>query len=332
MATRIQGLILGLGKAKQSAFGTASASYIRFRKLDNDITSALFNAESDAGEIGKGDEFAGVVYPVSKDFSTRIEKYGTAEFTTWAWAYGLSGVTELAGTYTLTPLDPATTLDVKTFSTVAQLAEGGGFAVNNLYYDCAVEEVNFAFNYGPGRQSTKCTASIVGSGKVLTPSAVTVPTLTTEHHMLSGSMSLTINGVDYIAAKSMLSGNIGWKNNLMLDQGYFPGSGTQDGASIRGRMEYGLRQITMDFEARLASTSTEYATLKALTSGAASVSVQFDSTHTVTWTFAKVQFRAVTNSDVNGLATVKVVVDPISDGTNPVVSVSAQCGITGIAQ
>lgn len=332
MATRIQGLIFAVGKAKQSAFGTASASFIRFRKLDTNLPEILFNFEDDAGEIGKGDEFAGNVYPVNKDFQTTIEKYTTAQFVTWAWAYAMGGVSEATGTYTIIPLDPGTTLQGPVFTTVAQLAEGGGMAVDKLFYDCAVEEVNCAFNYGPGRQSGKCTVAIVGSGKTLDPSAVVVPALGTEHHMLSASMVVTINGVDYVSAKTLLSCNIGWKNNLLTGPGYYPGSGTQDGGAIRGRLEYGTRVPSFNFEARLGSASTEYTKLVGQTTGAATVTVSFDSTHTVTWTMAKVQYKAVEYSNAEGIATVKVMVDPISNGTDPVVSVTAKCGIVGIAQ
>jgi len=54
---------------------------------------------------------------------------------------------------------------------------------------------------------------------------VTVPALQTEKHMLAQSMSLTINGVDYVSNKRILSGSIAWKNNLMLQAGFYPGSG-----------------------------------------------------------------------------------------------------------
>lgn len=332
MATRIQGLRFGLGKAKQADFITASASFLRLRKLDTDPTSAIINFEDDAGEIGKGDEFAGQVFPVAKDFRTNIEKYASAEFTTWAWAYALGGVTELTGTYTLIPIDVATTIQGPVFSVVAQLDEGGGSAIDNLYYACAVSSVRMAFTYGPGRQSSKCTVGIVGSGKVLSPSAVVLPALTSEHHLASASMVVTINGVDYVAAKTLLSVNLGWDNSLLEAPGYFPGSGVQDGAAIRGRLESGNRAASFDFEARLGTASLEYTKLKAQTSGPAVITLSFDSTHTVTWTYAAVQYKAVTNSEADGIATVKVMVSPISNGTDPVVSVSAKCGITGIAQ
>jgi hypothetical protein len=334
MASRIQGLILGLGKDKQAAVGTASTDYIRFKKLDNDITTPKFVTENDAAEIGKGHEFAETVYPVSNDFSTKVEKYGTSEFTAWAWAFGLGDVTESGSSpsvYTCIPQD-SNTLDLPLFSVVAQLAEGSGQSIDNLYYDCAIEDVEFHFSYGPGRQSTKVMATLQGSGKSLTPSGITIPALTTEHHMKSQSMALTVNGVDYVANKNILSGVIGWKNNIMLGPGYFPGSGEQNGAAIRGRMEMGLRGCSFTFKARLDRNSTEYTKLLAQTTGTAVLNVQFDADNSAQWTFHKISYAAVDNGDEGGIASVSVVVMPQKHPTDGLLTFVGTTGISGIAQ
>jgi hypothetical protein len=152
--------------------------------------------------------------------------------------------------------------------------------------------------------------------------------------MLSQGMSLTINGVDYVAAKTTLSGTIGFKNNLLLNQGYFPGSGTQNGAAIRGRLEIGARKSSFEFTVRLLSTSTEYAKLIAQTEGSAVLGFIYDSTHQVTVTFPKVAFTMVENTEADGIVAVKVTCEPMMSGTGDTVmpiSASCQCGITGIA-
>ena len=96
MSARVQGLILGLGNAKQADIATASASFLRFKKIDTTLTSPHPVTENDAAEVGKGNEFIGGVYPVNYDVANRIEKFASAEFVAWAWAYALGNVVQPA--------------------------------------------------------------------------------------------------------------------------------------------------------------------------------------------------------------------------------------------
>jgi len=332
MPTRIQNLSMGLGKAKQADIATASASYLKFRKLNMEVGTPQHHTETDEDEVGKGHEFITQQFNVAKDYAARLDKYGSAEFCTWAMAYGLGNVSEVAGLYTLTPIDATSTLELPYFSVVDQVTEGGGSALDYLYYGCAIDSLNFAFNYGPGRQSTRMTCDYVGSGKYLTPSAVSLPAVQTESYMLSQSMALTINGVNYVSAKTILSGNFGWSNALNRNAGYFPGSGTQDNAAIRGRLEIGKRVPTFQFTARLLSSSSEYSKLIAGTTGTAVLTVTFDATHTMTITLQKMSFRAVENGETDGILSVTVTGAPQYDSVNGVVTVTSKCGVTGIAQ
>ena len=52
MSARVQGLILGLGNAKQADIATASASFLRFKKIDTTLTSPHPVTENDAAEVG----------------------------------------------------------------------------------------------------------------------------------------------------------------------------------------------------------------------------------------------------------------------------------------
>jgi hypothetical protein len=333
-AARVQSLVLGLGKAKQADIETASASFLRFSKIDKDITSTGFTTETDAPEIGKGSEFASQhgVFPVAYTPSGRLEKYAGAEFMTWALAYALGGVSEATGTYTITPIDPGTTLELPYFTIVEQIPEGGDAAIDNAFIGCSLEELNYSFSYGAGRGTSKLACQWAGSGKLTTPSGVSVPALTTDHYMLGSSMALTINGTDYVAAKTILSGSFGWKNNLLLNQGFFPGSGLQNGAAIRGRQEIGDRAATFQYTARLLATSDEYSKLIAQTTGTASMTITFDATHFVTLDFPCVSYKTVTNTEADGIVAVTVNVEIKDNGTDPVVTATTKCGVTGIAQ
>ena len=332
MSTRIQSLIIGLGKAKQSDIATASASFLRFTKLNPDPTSTAFTTETDEDEIGKGNEFISEngVFPVAYKPQNRIERYASAEFVTWMLAYGLGGVSEVGGIYTITPEDPTQTIEPLYFSVVEQLGEGGGQAIDNTFLGCAIEELVWEFDTIPGRASSKATVNWVGSGKLTTPSGVSVPAVTADHYMLSQSASISILTEDYAANKAIVSGRIGWKNNLTAR--YFPGSGLQNGAAIAGALESVKRQVTFEFTSRLRAASDEYSKMIAGTSGTATIQVSFDTSHTVTFAFQSAQFTSVDNGQTNGIATVKTTVAPKFDPTNGLLICTAKCGISGIAQ
>ena len=62
----------------------------------------------------------------------------------------------------------------------------------------------------------------------------TMPPATVEKLLPSASLALSINGVNYVSNKNIVSLETSWKNNVRLDGGFFPGSGFQtpgDGAS-----------------------------------------------------------------------------------------------------
>ena len=336
MSARIQGLVLGLGKAKQANIATASASFLRFKKIDTTLTSPHPVTENDAAEIGKGNEFISAVYPVSYDVANRIEKFASAEFATWAWCFALGNAVQSGTgpnyTYTAVPIDPGTTLELPYFSVIEQVPEGGGSAIDNLYIGCAIEDVTYQFAYGPGRASSKCTVNWAGSGLVTTPSGVVVPALQTEKHMLAQSMALTINGVDYVSNKRILSGTLAWKNNLMLAAGFFPGSGLQGGYAVRGRLEIGARVPTFTFTTRLVSGSDEYAKLVAQTTGTAVLSVNYDANNSAQWTWQQISYQVVENTEADGIVAVTVTIAPQYSASTGILSFVGKCGIAGIAQ
>ena len=332
MPARVQSLVYGLGLNKQTSISSPGSTFLRFRKLNMDIHTPEYTTETDKDEIGKGNEFISEVFPVAYTASGRVEKYGSAEYMTWAWAYALGNVTFGSGIYTIVPIDPTVTLELPYFSIVQQLGEGGGMAVDEVYVGNAVEDVTTTYNYGTGRQSCKTTVNWAGSGRNTEPSGITVPSVLAEHYMLSASMAANINGTDYVAGKTLLNGTMAWKNNLAVGAGYFPGSGLVNNAAVAGRLEIGNRVPTFTFTARLLHTSTEYAALIAQTTGTATITFTYDGTHTVTFTWEQLSYQAVTKGEEGGIVTVQVTGAPQFNSVNGVVSVSAQCGLTGVAQ
>jgi len=330
--TRVQSLKYGLGSAKQADIATIASSFNRFRKLNMDVHTPKYMTETDKDEIGKGNEFISQVFPVNYDVSGAIQKYGTAEFTLWAWAYALGQVGLAGGLYTITPIDPETTLELPYFSLVQQLNEGGSAAIDEAYLGCAVHDVKTIFNYGPGRQSLKTDVNFHGSGRVTLPSGVALPAVLSEAAMLSSSAAISINGTDYVSAKTILSGTLGWNNNLLLNPGFFPGSGLVNNAAVRGRLEIGNRVPSFVFTARLLNNSPEYAALIAQTTGTATLTFTYDATHFVTFTWEKISFEMVERTEADGIVAVTVTVAPQFDATNGVLTITGKCGIADIAQ
>ena len=54
-----------------------------------------------------------------------------------------------------------------------------------------------------------------------------MPAATVEKLLPSASLTLTINGVDYVTSKNIVSLETSWKNNIRMDAGFYPGSGFQ---------------------------------------------------------------------------------------------------------
>lgn len=332
MPARVQGLRYGLGSAKQADISTAAATFNRFRKSNMDIQTLDYQTEDDKDEIGKGDEFISEVFPTAWDVKGSIEKFGSAEFTLWAWAYALGNANLTGGLYTLNPTDPGVSIELPYFSVVQQLDEGGSSAIDETLLGCMLASVETRFNYGPGRQSLKNLVNFVGSGKHTLPSGVALPAVLSEKYMLGSSAAITINGHDYVSDTTMLSGSMGWNNNPLEAAGYFIGSGIVDGAAVRGRIEFGNRVPSLTFTVRLKNNSPELAALIAQTTGTAVLTFTYDATHFVTFTWQSVSYKMVQRTEADGIVAVTVTVATKKDPTNGVLTVTGKCDITDIAQ
>ncbi len=339
MPTRDQFLNFAVGSAKQADIVTKSTTYLRFPKLNPDIPFLNYGTETDAAWVGKGDEFtsANGVYLTNVDTTGRIERYGSAEFTLWGWGYALGNVTLATGLYTIKPINPNTGLELPYYTLVAQLAEGGGVALDEAHIGCVVSSIETKFSYGPGLATVTNSVEYAGAGVHATPSAVTLPSVLVEKYMRSSSMSITVNGTDYVAgtpgAKTILSGSMTWNNNCILPLRYTPGSGLDaDGFAVGNRIFIGNRASGLQFTALLTKDSTEYTKLKSQTTGTAVITLTFDATHFVTWTYESVSFQMREVTQVEGLVAVTVTCATKSDPTNGVLILTGKCGVADIAQ
>jgi hypothetical protein len=133
------------------------------------------------------------------------------------------------------------------FSFVAQIRPGAGSVIDRPMTGCAVEGWTISIGSGLGRANSKINVEFHGSGKLTEPSV---------------SLTLTINGVDYVTSKNIVSFETSWKNNIRMDAGFYPGSGFQTSGdattgAIRGRLEFGNRAGALKFVVRFDHNSTE---------------------------------------------------------------------------
>jgi len=342
---RMQEIQICFGKQKQAYIQTANTGVQmwQLRKLNAALANPKLSTENDAEEFGKGHEFATQSFQTSWDVNGTLEKYLGAEIAAWAMAYGLGKVVKSGTapnfTYTCTPLFPASgdAAELPYFSFVEQIRPGAGVVVDRMAVGCVVEGWTITIGSGPGRANSKITVEFVGSGKYVEPSGITMPAATVEKLLLSASLALTINGVNYVSNKNIVSLETSWKNNVRLDGGFFPGSGFQtpgDGSSgaIRGRLEFGNRQGALRFVARFENGSTELTKLRQQTAGTAVILLTYDTNNSLELTWHKVSFATAEVGETDGIVTVSVECLPMWDETSGVVSAVAKCGVDGICQ
>ena len=343
--TRLQEVLVAFGKGKQTDIATAQAAAAlwRFNKVNAQLANPKLSTENDAAEYGKGHEFPTVTYKTAWDVNGTLEKYLSAEIAAWAMCFSLGKVVKTGTTnyvYTCTPLIPAAgdAAELPYFSYVEQIRPGAGVVLDREAVGCAIEGWTLSIGSGPGRANSKINVEFVGSGKVIdSATGITMPAAQTEKLLPSASLTLTINGVDYVTNKNIVSLETSWKNNIRMDAGFFPGSGFQaagDGSSgaVRGRLEFGNRQGSLKFVARFDNSSTEYTKLKAQTTGTAVINLSFDTNNSLQLTWQKVAFSVVEIAETDQILTAAVECTPIYDATNGILTAVAKCGVDGICQ
>ena len=331
---RTQETIIGFGKKKQSAIGTANVvgDLWRLHKLNVEPFNPNLVIEDDAEHMGKSHEFVTEQDLSHWENAFSLEKYLSSEIIAWLVTKCL-GTTVKSGlgpfVYTSTPVDPAVDgLELPYVSFLQQVRPGGSSIVDEMAVGCVVEDFLVSISSGPGRDNSKVTFSMVGSGELTEPSGLVIPAATAEHKLPASSLALTIIGVDYVAAGDIVSLTWGWKNNLV--PGFYPGSGAPAGAAIAGRIEYGTRVPTLTFVTRLQSGSLEWTKLKALTTGTAIITQMFNANETYTATFHQVGFKVLEKGDTDGIITAAVTCSPQYHATNGILTVAATTAIDEI--
>jgi hypothetical protein len=337
----INELLTAWGKGKQADIGTGQAGSAMWRMTNLNRKPWAQNpvAEDDANEVGKGHEFATQTFKSHYQPPTHeIDKYLSSEFAAWAFGFCLGNVVKTGTgpyTYTITPILGSTNpteLELPYFSYCQQIRPGGSAVLDQKLIGCVVNTLRLSVTNSPGRASAKLTAGLMTTGKYLEPSSVTMPALQSLNEMNAGLISaMTINGIDYFtSAKDFVSLEWNWDNKLR--PGFFPGSGSQDGFQLAGRLEIGDREHGFTYTARYKNGSTELTKLRALTTGTANVTFTKDSNNSTSITEQQMSFKMAEVGESDGIVTVQVTGSPQYHSSNGLVTVVCVTGVDGIAQ
>jgi hypothetical protein len=318
MAANIQELQVAFSKTAQTAIDVASTDLVRFNSTSQDIADVDPVVEDDADEIGKGNEFAEESFLVAWKVSKKWECYLSAESLAIAAAFGLGSGT--AGVYT--PIDPITDtnqIELPWMTLLEGIRKGGATEViNRALLGMVVDKFSIKLAKGAGRANSKMSMDLMGTGLFDGATALAMPAKTPVHLLPAASLTCTINGTDYISAKSFESFDLDWDNNTR--DGYFPGSGFQisgdpTSGQVQGRMEFGTRKLTASFTSRFQNGSTELTKLTAQTVGTAVLGLAGATGYNALMEFAQVTFKTAKVANENGIVTVKTDLSAQFDGT-----------------
>lgn len=268
--------IIGISRTKQQGIGVpvdTNSEFWRVSKTNATLASVTIATETDAQDIGKGDAWPRNQFILQKDANFPIESYLTSQKLAHFCCFGLGKVTKTspetgAYLYTCVPANPAVDgIEAPLITAVEQIRPGGSAVVNRAILDCAINDFGFRMSSNVGRQNATLTANLVGSGRTTPASGITLPAALAETGLNAGNFSITVNGVDYISQKTFIGCEFNFNNNIDAESGFFPGSGTDGGAQVRGRQERGDPAITFRFQARFNEDSTELDDFLAQTAG-----------------------------------------------------------------
>jgi len=343
MPARTQELAIGVSFNKQAALQTALAAGSLWSLATNQFnpTFPQLQYETDAEDFGKGDEWVANIYPTSLATNWEWPYFLTSENFCQAIAFALGDVTETApeagsAQYVCVPQDPVTDgVTLESAMIVGGIRQAGaGELLDIALIGMVCDGFTFRLTSGTGRQNSQLTSRWIGCGKYTNNSGITIPAATTEHRLGAGSTAtLSINSVDYISNARFVDLEFQYNNNAIV--GYYPGSGSQDGFDIAGRMRFGRRTTSLVFTVELESDSDELANLIAGTEGTATITITGDliagtTFHQAQIVLHQVRFSAFEMGESDGFVTARVTAEIMKHSSNGVMTLTGICEQAGI--
>lgn len=239
------------------------------------------NFEDDSDFYGKGTEWITQLFTTSLDVNWEWPSFLTSQNFAHAIVFALGKYTESspgagAAEYVCTPMDaPVDGVNLPAMTVLAGIRQGtAGKILDVQVPGLCSNGFTLQIQRGPGLQNTNLTQRWVGCGKFVNDPGVAYPTKRQEARLGAGlSTAIRINGIDYLANARFVDLSFEFNNNISAENGYFPGSGSQNGFDIKGRLRYGKRSMTLTWQVELEKDSTELANLLAGIEGPAELEI-----------------------------------------------------------
>jgi hypothetical protein len=343
MPAIIQELASAIGFHKQDDIQTAlvAADCWHLSQTSTAIGQSIGVTESNADDIGKGHEFGTQLFKSHRDANWQWDARLSSQNAAMLAVFGMGTFSKAAAgdgfKYTCLPLDESVTYELPSTTVVQAIRQGASDIFDTALVGMVCSQFNIRLQEGPGRDNATMSSQWVGSGLVVNPSTITIPATTTENLLnAGGATSITINSVNYLTNKRFKSLDFAYNNNPALDSGFYPGSGSQDGFNIRGRLRRGKRQIGLSFVVECEDDSNELDNALAQTEGTAVITVDGDTIgagptkHQLKITLHRIVFRPVVFGESGGYVTVAVECEVLKHSSNGVVTVEVTTTQDGI--
>lgn len=329
---------------KQAAIGTAcvAADCWSLRQTNRSMAKAVYITETDREDLGRGSPFPTEVFKISKSYEYPWEARGTSENLAMLGVFGvgLNAKTTVGSGYKYS-CKPSVLLtsspDMPLATVVQAIRQGGSDVFDEAGIGVACSTFGFTLDSSPGRDNFAMRSQWVGTGKTVSPSTISIPSIATEHSLSAGSATaVTFLGTNYISTKNMVRIEFDYDNRLRLDRGYYPGSGSQDGYQIRGRMWRGDPQIRCRITVLFENGSPELDDFLAQTEGTARITVVGEeissepTNHTFDLQLHRVKYSNHDKVDEDGLVAASVDVECLEHSSNGVLTWDVTCAQNNI--
>ncbi|MEP6961002.1 MAG: hypothetical protein ABI995_02930, partial [Acidobacteriota bacterium] len=272
MSALFQQARLAIGFKQQTDLVTPLlvANLLSLQQTNEELFNATPINQSNVDDLGKG-TYPTALYPSHWEAAGPWDGRLTSEAGALLAAFGIGAVAKVATTatggfkYTADAPDlNVTGLDMPSNTVVVQMGDVRDILIAGMCCD----QFGMTFRTGAGRDNATFTSRWVGTGQNTRPSAITMPAPYDEHSLNAGGISaLTLIGFNYITNKRFGEVVFNWQNQIDLEGSRFPGSGSQGGFQIGGRMRRTKPLATLTSTVEAASGSSEEDLLLAGTSG-----------------------------------------------------------------
>jgi hypothetical protein len=328
----LQELRFAIGFKKQSDLTTAlvAGDMLSLRQTNRDLMQSVPINESDKDDLGKG-VYSTTLFKSNLDgrgpWNGRLTSEAAAILASFGIGANSKAVSGGGFKYTCdAPVFATAGLDLPVTTALVQVRTGGAAISDKALIGMACEDFGFQFSLGPGRDNAQFTSNWIGTGKYAKPSAIVMPDIYDEHSLNAGGITeLTLVGFDYLANKRFADVQFSWKNNIRERSAFFPGSGSQNGFQLRGRMRRGSPEIRLSATVECDSGSSEEDALLALTEGTGTITCAGATDNSLKLSFPRLRVKASPIGDSDGIAAYKIDYEILEHPTDGVLSIEATC-------